>query len=187
MIAYLSGIILEKSPSALVLHTQGGVGYLVYVPARLAEQVAVNDQIALHIYTRVAETALDLFGFVSTDDLVLFKQLISVSGVGPKTAMSFFDLPTDKLCQAIIENNVAYVGQVKGIGKKTAEKICIDLSSKLDMPVGVVSGSMQTDEDSLEALVSLGYDRRSVEKLLADCPSEIASTEARIKWCLQNI
>lgn len=187
MLGHLSGNILVKNPHSLVLDVNG-VGYLVFVSEALLEQVKEKQKLELWIYTRVAEGIFDLYGFRERTELDFFKQLISVSGVGPKTALGFFELPINKLKQAIINGDSAYVGEAKGVGKKTAEKICIDLKNKVELPVGgeVTVGEI-LDQDVIDALVSLGYDEKIIKKILPDCPAEHEDTEAKIKWCLRNL
>jgi len=187
MIGYLSGIILTKNKNSLVLDVQG-VGYVVFTATPLLEKTKEKQKLALWIFTRVAEGVLDLYGFQTQDELDFFKQLISVSGVGPKTALGFFEMPIAKLKQAIINGDSDFVSEAKGVGKKTAEKICIDLKNKIEIPAGgeITVGEI-LDQDVIDALVSLGYDEKIVKRLLPNCPADCGDSEAKIKWCLRNL
>ncbi len=187
MIGYLIGTILRKNETSLILNVSG-VGYLVFVSEKLLEDVKEGKELGLWIYTRVAEGVLDLYGFAEEDELKFFKQLISVSGVGPKTALGFFDMPINKLKQAILNGDSNYVSEAKGVGKKTAEKICIDLKNKIELKTsGEITVGEILDQDVIDALVSLGYEEKIVKKILPDCPNECESSEDKIKWCLRNL
>lgn len=186
MIGYLTGTVKLKEEKSIILLTNG-VGYAVFVPLPFLENLEEKEKTEMFIYTNVSENAIDLYGFPNKDELAFFKQLISVSGVGPKTALEILIAPMGKVKAAIFEGNVAYVSGVKGIGKKTAERLCLELKDKIDPgTMGEVSETTELDEDTLNALLSLGYDRRQAEKTLSECPSDIKTTEDKIKWCLKN-
>lgn len=185
MIGYLEGKIIGKGINNLTILTSG-VGYIVFVPNPALEKIKEKDDVSLFIHTNVSETAFDLYGFSSQEELKFFRQLISVSGVGPKTALEIMAAPVGKTKAAIIEGNIAFVSAVKGIGKKTAERLCLELKDKVESTLGEANETSVIDEDALAALVSLGYDKSLSEKTLAECPPNIESTEERIKWSLKN-
>jgi len=167
MIARLSGTVLEKHPMRVVLDVNG-VGYEVHVP--LSSFGAVGEPgttLALRVHTHVREDALMLYGFASPLEQRVFEHLISVSGIGPRLGLSVLSgLAPIELVQAIASGDVARLTTIPGIGRKTAERIVLELKEKL----GAVAAADPTlpptgpREDLLSALVNLGYHRPSAEK-----------------------
>lgn len=150
MIARISGEIVEVAEKGIVIET-GGVGYLVYSPF----SAAVGDKVTLYTHLVVKEDAHELYGFAAPEEKVLFQRLISVSGVGPKTALQMLTLyPIDELVRAIRSGDAKTVALVPGIGKKTAEKVVIDLKDKLSE---FEASEKAPHRDLIEALLSLGY------------------------------
>ncbi len=174
MIAHLRGAVLEKSPGRVVLET-GGVGYEALVSiATFSQLPEIGGAASLHVYTHVREDALSLFGFSTPAEKRLFEKLISVSGVGPKLALTILSgLETDRLIMAIRSSDHAMLTRIPGVGKKTAERVALELKDKLDA-VGAASasapGSTQAGgpvaEDVRSALENLGYPRHAAEKAL---------------------
>ncbi len=174
MIAFLRGRILEKQPNRLILDVQG-VGYDVAMPLstfyRLGEAGA---EVALHIHTHVREDALALFGFASPLELLIFERLIGISGIGPKVALAVLSgIEPPDLVRAVQASDVARLTSIPGVGKKTAERILLELRDRL--PIGVLaprdeaalaSGDEGEDlrRDLLSALGNLGYHRLLAEK-----------------------
>ena len=176
MIAHLRGTILEKHPNQVILET-AGVGYDVQIPistfTSLPEQGATAT---LRIYTHVREDALLLFGFATPEEKAVFERLISVSGIGPKLAITVLSgLPTSELIAAIRSNDLARLIKIPGVGKKTAERIVLELKDKL-MAVDAGGKSvpvMETgpaysmlERDVLSALQNLGCSRPAAEEAL---------------------
>jgi Holliday junction DNA helicase RuvA len=176
MIAHLRGTILEKHPNQVTLEA-GGVGYDVQIPistfTALPEQGAAA---ALRIYTHVREDALLLFGFATPEEKAVFERLISVSGIGPKLAITVLSgLPTAELIAAIRSSDLARLVRIPGIGKKTAERIVLELRDKL-MAVdagGKAAPAIETgpaysmlERDVLSALQNLGCSRPAAEEAL---------------------
>ncbi len=193
MIAYLSGTVLSKQPRNLVLDVHG-VGYLVYVPRGLLEKTTEGQPLTLHIHTNVREDDLSLFGFSTQDEWNFFKLLLTVSGIGPKSALEILNAPYAKVRNAIAQKDVAHLTQIPGIGKKTAERIIVDLQGKIkvELMVGetaapLSSSELHEREDLVHALVSLGYHRQQVVQGLKKIPQELSGDEAIIKYFLQNI
>lgn len=193
MIAHLSGKILSKTPTLSVLDCQG-VGYEVLHTPFTAE--SLNEaQGKLHIYMNVREDVIQLFGFSTLAEKLLFIELIKINGVGPKLALGILSgIPLRELKRAIAEKNIARLQKIPGVGKKTAERICIDLCDKLktqftqsdSLPT---SASLSTRDGDLESvLTNLGYQsneiRKTVQKMtenrkeLAEQPLEIWVKEA---------
>ncbi len=176
MIAHLRGTILEKHPNQVILDA-GGVGYEVQIPistfTALPEQGGVG---ALRIYTHVREDAFLLFGFATQEEKAVFERLISVSGIGPKLAITVLSgLPTAELIAAIRGNDLAKLVRIPGVGKKTAERIVLELKDKLQavdaggksVPVMESGASYSTlERDVLSALQNLGCSRPAAEEAL---------------------
>lgn len=192
MIAYLAGTVLSKSERNIVLNVNG-VGYAVNVSRNLSEKTVEGQDIALHIYTNVREDDISLFGFLTAAEWEFFKLLLSVSGVGPKSALEILNSPISQMKQAIAKRDALVLTKVPGIGKKTAERISVDLAGKIKEDIlsensSVVLGSdVNVSEEIIHALVSLGYHRTQVVQGLKRVPAEIAGEEAIIKYFLQNI
>lgn len=154
--------------------TSGGVGYKIMVSPSAAKLCTPNSELTLDTYLVVREDALDLFGFGSLAEKELFKQFLSVSGVGPKTALHLLELGSvEEITLAIGRGDVAYLTNVSGIGKKTAERIVVDLKSKVKNQLAMSSvqltSSTDAQTDVMDALVTLGYSvlqaREAVQKI----------------------
>lgn len=162
MIAYLEGKIIGRSENQLIVQT-GGLGYRVFTTPQVAS--SSNDNVKLHTYLQVREDVLALFGFESKEDLDFFEMLISVSGVGPKMALQILSAGNTELIKnAIAAQDVAVFTKIGGVGKKTAEKIILELKGKVGLVGAVVGGA--GSEDLLLALESLGYSSREIKDVL---------------------
>ena len=167
MIAHLRGKLLSKHPNQAVVEA-AGVGYEVNISIPTFSGLPVpGSEVSLFIHTHVREDALALFGFLRPEDKQLFEKLISVSGIGPKLAVTILSgMETDTMVASIKGNNVAALTRIPGIGKKTAERMVLELRDKLDAfgaPEAVAAAS-PVEEDVISALVNLGYQRAVVEK-----------------------
>ena len=177
MIARLSGTVLEKHPMRVVIDV-GGVGYDVHVP--LSSFGAVGDPgaaLTLRVHTHVREDALMLYGFASALEQLVFERLIAVGGIGPKLALSVLSgLAPEELVQAIARADVARLTSIPGIGKKTAERIVLELKDKLGAvaTAGLGVSPAGPREDLVSALLNLGYHRplaeKAVDRALQDGP-----------------
>jgi len=171
MIAHLRGTILEKHPNQVVVDA-GGVGYDVTIPISTYSALpAAGSEVRLRIHTHVREDALSLYGFLSEEEKTLFEKLIAVSGIGPKLAVTVLSgLPTADLIGCIRQGLVEHLVRIPGVGKKTAERIVLELRDKLDMlgggpaPAASAAPSLSAlEQDVLSALVNLGCSRPSAE------------------------
>jgi Holliday junction DNA helicase RuvA len=171
MIAHLRGKLLVKHPNQAIVEA-GGVGYDVAISVpTFSDLPAIGSEVALHIHTHVREDQIALYGFMRTAEKVLFEKLLTVSGIGPKLAVTILSgMAADEMTGAIRGNDVARLTRIPGIGKKTAERMVLELRDKLP-PVGPetsVSPVLNAvEEDVLSALVNLGYQRPAAEKALA--------------------
>ena len=183
MIAHLAGTLLEKHVQRLVVDV-GGVGYDVQVP--LSTFYAVGEpgaRVTLRIHTHVREDALQLFGFVTALELTLFQRLIAVSGIGPKVALAVLSgIEPNDLIRAVKGSDIARLTLIPGVGKKTSERIVVELKDRLpqvEEPAASDTAVEARDvrDNVLSALVNLGYQRASVEKVVDTVLRKIESRE----------
>lgn len=177
MIGYLRGTVHEKTPNEVVIDV-GGVGYEVSIPISTYTALGQkSSEIALRIYTHVREDAIVLFGFATIDEKNVFERLISVSGIGPKLAITVLSgLPTGELISAIRDSDVQKLVRIPGVGKKTAERMVLELKDKLTLgsaeppvsgpsSVGTEPGSA-LERDVLSALLNLGCSRVAADEAI---------------------
>jgi Holliday junction DNA helicase RuvA len=170
MIALLRGVLVEKHPNQAIVET-GGVGYDVTVPVSTFTQLPeVGSEVRLRVYTHVREDALALFGFLTQDEKAMFEKLIGVSGIGPKLAITILSgLAAGDLIRSIRRNEVERLVRIPGIGKKTAERMVLELRDKLPAPADEEPQSpaapalSPVDQDVLSALMNLGCGRPQAE------------------------
>ena len=172
MIAHLRGKLLAKHPNQAIVET-AGVGYdvVISVPT-FSDLPAAGAEVALHIHTHVREDQIALYGFLRPAEKLLFEKLITVSGIGPKLAITILSgMAADEMVGAIRGNDVARLTRIPGIGKKTAERMVLELRDKLPEAgppsTPAVPAMNATEEDVLSALLNLGYQRAAAEKALA--------------------
>jgi holliday junction DNA helicase RuvA len=172
MIAHLRGKLISRHPNLVIVET-AGVGYAVTisVPA-FSELPPLGSEIAFHIHTHVREDQIALYGFLRPEEKQLFEKLITVSGIGPKLAITILSgMPADEMVNSIRGNDLARLTKIPGIGRKTAERMVLELRDKLP-PAGTdqvhaIPSLSATQEDVLSALMNLGYQRSLAEKALA--------------------
>ena len=170
MIAHLRGKLIAKHPNQAIVET-AGVGYEVTISVpTFSELPALGREVALFIHTHVREDAIALFGFLRAEEKQLFEKLISVSGIGPKLAITILSgMPTPDMVSAIRGNDIARLTRIPGIGKKTAERMVLELRDKLEGfgATATVPATTPAEEDVLSALVNLGYQRAAAERAVA--------------------
>ena len=171
MIAHLRGKLIARHPNQAILETMG-VGYdvVISVPT-FSELPPLGSEVALHIHTHVREDQIALYGFLRPEEKQLFEKLITVSGIGPKLAITILSgMPADEMVNAIRGKDIARLTKIPGIGKKTAERMVLELRDKLPASTDEVAPAIPTlsavQEDVLSALVNLGYQRAAAEKAL---------------------
>src|SRR5271166_5711525 len=171
MIAHLRGTLLAKHPNQAIVETHG-VGYDVAISVpTFTELPAAGAEVALHIYTHVREDALSLYGFLRLAEKHLFEKLLTVSGIGPKLAVTILSgMPADEMVAAIRGGDLTRLTLIPGIGRKTAERMVLELRDKLPAVAGAaetgVSPANAVEEDVISALVNLGYQRVAADKAL---------------------
>jgi Holliday junction DNA helicase RuvA len=197
MIAYLSGKLLEKEANSVIVEVNG-LGYEVAIPlSTFYELGEIGSDVELRIYTYVREDTLSLFGFKTQREKELFLKLISVSGIGAKSGIGILSgMSADEIINAIRSNNLMRLNSIPGIGKKTAERIVIELRDKINtITAGVAEPSKATDvspapsgnevyDDAVSALVNLGYQRAAAEKSINQAMQE--GTEMSVQKLLRR-
>ena len=193
MIAHLRGTVRKLTPE-LVTVDVGGVGYKVAVPLSVWDDLADGKEATVFTCTYVREDRLDLFGFSDEAGCTLFERFLHMDGVGPKTALELCAVPRSLLMQAVGADDPKLLTSIKGIGKKTAEKLLVDLRSLAEKEphiFGPDRGSPVTDhrydQDAIEALKTLGYDTSTIMRTLKDLPKELGTTEERVAAALRNL
>ena len=183
MIGSLKGKIVLKTDKSLIIET-GGVGYKVSVsPDVLSKTSKIGDEVFLFIHTHVREDALDLYGFLNLEDLNFFEMLLNVSGIGPRSALAILGVATiETLRRAIGTGDTSYLTKISGIGRKTAEKIVIELRDKIGEEKS--GTSLQGELDALEALKSLGYSQNEARDALKKVPAD-TNTNGKIREALK--
>ena len=195
MYAYLKGIIAAKLSDRVIMEV-GGIGYNVFYPAgRIMQLPPIGEEALIYTYTSVKEDALQLYGFSDREDHELFCMLIAVSGVGPKVAMNLLsELTASQIRMAILSGDVKTLSKAQGVAKKTAERMIVDLKSKVG-----TAGSMAEAEpvpageavegdaaEAVEALVALGYPAGEARKAVAHAAADdVHGTEALLKAALR--
>jgi len=173
MIAHLRGTLLSKHPNQVIVET-AGVGYEVNISVPTFSELPANGaEVALHIHTHVREDVIALYGFLRPAEKALFEKLMTVSGIGAKLAITILSgMAANDLAAAIRGNDLARLTKIPGIGKKTAERMVLELRDKLPPVSGTATPTASpmsaVEEDVLSALVNLGYQRAAAEKSLAN-------------------
>src|SRR5678816_2212678 len=201
MIAHLSGTLIHKQPNSVIIDV-GGVGYELTVPlSTFYELPETGSAVDLRAYTYVREDALQLYGFKSEGEKRLFLLLTSVSGIGPRLAITLLSgLSAEDIVQSIRQNNLARLVSVPGVGKKTAERLVVELKDKVTSAsvseaiaaTAHVSGDAKPSDlrdDVVSALVNLGYQRPQAERAVGDALKEEASAtfEVALKRALRTL
>lgn len=187
MLYGVSGKLTVKSGNYVVVET-GGLGIKLFASRQTIEGLPpVGAEMKFFSHLHVREDALDLYGFLSEAELIFFEMLISVSGIGPKSALAILDIaPLNELSAAIKEGRPDLLTRASGVGRKTAERVIIELKTKVQSSKSeAVVERMQTDSDLVEALMSLGYRRDEARAGLAKVDPKVVGTEERLKAALK--
>lgn len=189
MIAHISGTIAEKFAGSIIIDVQG-IGYEVAVPLGDYDTALLNEPVKFYTYHHVREQAEELFGFSTLAAKKLFELLITVQGVGPKAALAILSLGTaEQVRNAIANSDSGYITKASGVGKKTAERVVVDLADKVGLPTHYQQTSgvqieLNTNDEALEALMALGYTLADASKALEDIDPKLPTNE-RITKALQ--
>lgn len=184
MIAKLKGPIIFKDEKSVIIDANG-IGYRVFTPTHCLLKFKSGETAEIWTHLSVKETSLEIFGFLSQSELNFFELLISISGIGPRSALGILNLAEiESLKKGILEGDITYLTKVSGIGKKTAEKIVIELKDKLGAKSSQI-GSTKEDVEVVEALKALGYSQEEARGALKSISAETQGTSAKIKEALR--
>ncbi|MEK7619335.1 MAG: Holliday junction branch migration protein RuvA [Patescibacteria group bacterium] len=188
MIAFLTGTVAERGGASIVLEVHD-VGYRLSVPESTLRTCAVGERLTLHVHYHQRDEAPELYGFQTKEELSLFSKLISVSGVGPKTALAALSVASpDGIAGAIARGDAGLLRTVSGIGSKTAERIVVELRDALAREmVAHANGREGSDVDLIEALVGLGYSPLDAQRALRSIPPECTDVSDRLKAALKGL
>jgi len=185
MIAQLKGTVLSCDGGAAILDVSG-VGYKIFISPETAEKVRGQTNSTFFTHLAVRENALDLYGFLEHEELHFFEMLISISGIGPKSALAILSVANvETLKQAIQSGDSSYLTKVSGIGTKNAQKIVLELNNKIGVFEEGVESALREDMDALEALKSLGYSTGEAREALKQIPRSVSGTRDRLKEALK--
>jgi Holliday junction DNA helicase RuvA len=191
MIAAVEGTLISKGTNFVIVKA-GALSLMINVPGSTVGKLGhAGSMILLHTHLYVREDNISLYGFSSPQELMLFEQLITVSGIGPKVALALLTtLSAEQITSAIISSNTELLSQVPGIGKKTASRIILELKSKLEKGWNgeVIPSIGQVDSDAVSALTSLGYSVREATQALSNIPQgEGMTLEEKVRLALQQM
>ena len=191
MFAHVSGVVAEKFNASVVIDVNG-IGYEIQVAASDYESALLNESVKFYTYHHVREQAEELFGFSSLAAKRLFEMLITVQGVGPKAALAILSLgAAEQVRSAIAVSDAAYITRASGVGKKTAERVVVDLSDKVGLPTALPGAGLVTArevanaDEAMEALMSLGYTLNDAITALDQVPADLSTAE-RVRRALKG-
>ena len=191
MIAHVYGVVAEKFAGSIIVDV-GGVGYEVSVALGDYEKVTLSDEVKFYTYHHIREQSQELFGFTSLAAKKLFELLITVQGVGPKAALAILSLgEAEQVRNSIANADSLYIQKASGVGKKTAERVVVDLSDKVGLPTQYggstpVQVESNTSDEALEALMALGYNLADASKALEGVPGDLPTAQ-RVTMALKGV
>lgn len=190
MIAHIQGTVIGSTKQSVIVATQSGLGYEVVLPAYKLLELNTGVPVSLFIYHKVSENSQELFGFSQLEDRDFFMLLMTVSGIGPKSAMNIMSLGSiEDIRDAIARGDVGYLTSIQGMGKKTAERLVVELKSKIDLGTRVSVRSRPVDgvlDDVVEGLISMGYTKDESRDMLQNVEGEGKSAAEILKEVLSK-
>jgi len=184
MIGFIHGIVEQVREKSLLILTQSGVGYRVFPVGALLSEAKTGKELHCYIYTLVREQEISLYGFSTYEEQLLFEKVLGVSGVGPKLALSILSMPVHQFLSALETGDIAVLTKIPGLGKKTAQRLLLDLKGKLDISESTVQVSA-TLQEAIEALMYLGYEKEHIKKVLEK--SDADNSEDLVKYYLTHM
>lgn len=188
MIAKIRGKIEYLKDNFVVLGV-GGLGYKVFLTSYTLGKIAGQEEVALFTYTHVREDILALYGFLSQEELEMFELLISISGIGPKAALGILTIASvDAIRMAVLNEDTSILTKVSGVGKKTAERVILELKNKvakLPLGTGVGAEKVSSDNEVLEALVGMGYSSFEAREAVKNLPKDAKNLSEKIRFALR--
>lgn len=186
MFGHITGKIFDIKPTRVIVDAHG-IGFVIHSTLGYIEKLKTGGEASFWTHTAVRETSIDLYGFETEEELRVFELLLTVSGVGPKSALAILGVAGIKAIEeAVVSRDTGALTKISGIGRKTAEKIVIELNGKLVSSNDRESSSSE-DVDVFEALKSLGYRDRDIQDIIKNMPDDVVGTNERIKFALKNI
>lgn len=193
MLRIVRGTVAMRLKDALVVDTggaSGGIGFKIAVPEPTAARFQDGAAVFLHTYLQVREDSLSLFGFETEEELGIFELLLTVSGVGPKVALATLStMSPDALRLALANNEPALIARVPGVGKRTAEKIVVELKGKIKAPtsgIEALANINAADAEVIDALIALGYSVVESQRAVQALPKDVTQVEERLRLALRN-
>ncbi|MDP4001012.1 MAG: Holliday junction branch migration protein RuvA [bacterium] len=187
MIGSIKGPVQYKGKGYIIVQSKDGVGYKLSVTPIVLTPIKLEQEISLFVLTYVREDQLTLYGFKTMPELEFFEMLISVSGIGPKSALSIMSLASVEMIKsAIVSEDPTVFTKVSGIGRKTAERVIVELKEKLKDEVDAAPVAKE-HSDTLDALVALGYTQQEAREALKKVPKETTKLQDKIKAALKNL
>lgn len=187
MIAFLDGTVKAIRKNYLIVMTDY-VGYKVFVTPQVLLNVQTAGKISLYTYTYVREDQLALYGFPTPAELDFFELLLGVSGIGPKSALSVMSLgDLDMIKSGIANQDPDAFTKVSGIGRKTAERLIVELKEKIGAEEGITAPVTRTQADVIDVLMALGYSRTEAREGLAQVPEDVSKSEDKIRYALRSL
>jgi Holliday junction DNA helicase RuvA len=185
MISQLTGKISHKNEQYLILDVQG-LGYKIHATGDTLKVLKDGENFTFWTHLAVRENALDLYGFLTKEELSFFELLITIPGIGPKSAINILNVVSiESLSNAVSSGNVAHLVKVSGLGKKTAEKIVLELQGKVGDEKDFGAEQLRDEGDAVEALTALGYSQREARQALKDLPQDVSGTSNRVRYALR--
>jgi len=182
MITYLEGEIKNKSQNYIILENSG-IGYQIFLSEKYIAGAKEGERASFYVHEYIRENSRDLYGFLALSELAFFWRLLDISGVGPRMAMNIIALGTiEELVQNIEKGNIDYISQVSGVGKKTAQKIVIELKGKLDL-----AASGEEDQEVMQALKNLGYSGAQAREAVKKVSKETSDTGEKVREALRYL
>ncbi|MBI5414028.1 Holliday junction branch migration protein RuvA [Candidatus Peregrinibacteria bacterium] len=183
MIAFLSGTLYKKEPRAILIDVQG-VGYRVFTTLSAMSHLHEKQPVFLFTHHHIREDDQTLYGFLKESDLKFFEKLISVSGIGPKSALEIMEVSPSLVHEAIVKGDVDFLKTLKGIGKKTAERMVLELRGNL--PEIGIGQEESLPPEVVQALKDLGFERNQIQKTFLELKKPLPSPEEMVRWFLQK-
>lgn len=192
MIAHLRGSIGKIAPGDAVIDVNG-VGYRVLMPLHDWDAVLDGANIRVHVHTHVREDRFDLYGFLDAGTRMLFQELIQLSGIGPRMGLELCSVPRDMLSRAVHTRDASILTSIKGVGRKSAEKLLVELNALAEREPQIFTGTAGSplaakfDQDTVAALSQLGFATPDILRVLESLPADLASTEERVTAALRAL
>ncbi|MFH1112045.1 MAG: Holliday junction branch migration protein RuvA [Patescibacteria group bacterium] len=185
MIAQISGKVAGRTERSVVVEA-GGVGYEIFCAPEVIAKLTQDSPITFYTYHNIREDLAELYGFLRKEDLYFFKLLLTVSGIGPRSALNILEVARpEEIRRAVVNQDAGTLHAVYGLGKKTAERLVVELKDKLE--AGVASGPAGDDQIVLEAIVNLGYSQSEARQALCAIKDKKGSLEEKVKAALKAL